>query len=223
MGISLERSTLRRFVFLPAARVACAISLLALVLGSPSSLGAEAKNVDWPIYLGGKGRSLYSPLKQINRENVSQLEVAWTYETGDQSEYQANNLIVDGVLYTPTATRKIIALNAVTGKEIWIWDPAKERSGQGRARQRGLLYWQNEVRRGETTAHRRGWTSLCGGRKDRRDDSIFWGERINQSWVRVEHAGRRLQGARDLGRGGRSGGKFAPSMSGPGRCGGLSI
>jgi quinoprotein glucose dehydrogenase len=107
-------------------------------------LSAEPKNVDWPIYLGGKERSLYSPLKQINRENVSQLEVAWTYETGDKSEYQANNLIVDGVLFTPSPTRKIIALNAATGKEIWIWDPAKERSGKGRARQRGLLYWQNE-------------------------------------------------------------------------------
>ncbi len=114
------------------------------VLWSIPALGADPEDADWPAYLGDKGRSLYSSLDEINRENVSQLEVAWTYETGDQAEYQANNLIVDGVLYTPSPSRKIIALDAATGKEIWIWDPAAERSGKGRARQRGLAYWQNE-------------------------------------------------------------------------------
>ncbi len=106
---------------------------------------AHAEDTDWPIYLGGKGRDLYSSLEQINRENVSQLEVAWTYETGDVAEYQANNLIVDGVLYTPTQTRKVIALDAATGEEIWKWDPANEHTGPGRARQRGLVYWANEI------------------------------------------------------------------------------
>ena len=106
---------------------------------------AHAEDTDWPVYLGGKGRDLYSSLEQINRENVSQLEVAWTYETGDAAEYQANNLIVDGVLYTPTQTRKVIALDAATGKELWKWDPANEHTGAGRARQRGLVYWANET------------------------------------------------------------------------------
>ena len=63
---------------------------------------AYSQDANWPEYLGGKERNLYSTLEQINRSNVSQLEVAWTYETGDADEYQANNLIVDGVLYTPT-------------------------------------------------------------------------------------------------------------------------
>ncbi|MGY8690335.1 MAG: pyrroloquinoline quinone-dependent dehydrogenase, partial [Verrucomicrobiales bacterium] len=87
---------------------------------------ASAQNADWPVYLGGKERNLYSFLDQINPENVSQLEVAWTYETGHRAEYQANNLIVDGVLYTPTPTREVIALDAATGKELWKWDPAKD-------------------------------------------------------------------------------------------------
>lgn len=99
---------------------------------------------DWSAYLGGKERNLYSPLDQINRFNVSQLKIAWTYDTGDKGEYQANNLIIDGVLYTPSPTRKVIALNAATGKELWKWDPATERSGAGRGRQRGLVYWQND-------------------------------------------------------------------------------
>lgn len=100
--------------------------------------------VDWREYLGGKDRSLYSPLRQINRDNVSELEIAWTYDTGSVGEYQANNLIVDGVLFTPTATRVIIALEAATGSELWKWDPQKEHSIKGRGRQRGLVYWQNE-------------------------------------------------------------------------------
>jgi quinoprotein glucose dehydrogenase len=105
------------------------------------SAGAEA---DWPEYLGGKERNLYSGLKQINLGNVSKLEVAWTFDTGEQAEYQANNLIVDGVLYTPSQTRKVIALAAATGKEIWRWDPKKEgNTGAGSSRQRGLVYWGN--------------------------------------------------------------------------------
>ena len=107
------------------------------------SSGAEPKNADWPEYLGGKERSLYSPLAQIHRENVGQLEVAWTYDTGDKGEYQANNLVVDGVLYTPSPSRKLIALDAATGKELWKWDPAAERSGKGAARQRGLVFWKD--------------------------------------------------------------------------------
>lgn len=104
---------------------------------------AYAEDVDWPVYLGGKERNLYSPLDQINRENISQLKVAWTYDTGEADEYQANNLIVDGKLFTPTPSRKVIALDAATGQELWIWDPAKEHTGAGRARQRGMVYWEN--------------------------------------------------------------------------------
>jgi quinoprotein glucose dehydrogenase len=104
----------------------------------------QGQDVDWPVYLGGKERNLYSSLNQINAENVTKLKVAWTYETGNEAEYQANNLIVGGVLYTPTATRKIVALDAATGKELWQWDPAREHTGAGSPRQRGLVYWASE-------------------------------------------------------------------------------
>jgi len=125
------------------------ISVFNLLLGAVFAQGincqaATSATADWPVYLGGKERNLYSPLRQINRDNVSQLKVAWTYDTGEKAEYQANNLIVNGVLFTPTQTRKIVALDAATGKERWIWDPAKEHTGKGRARQRGLVYWEND-------------------------------------------------------------------------------
>ena len=130
---------------------------MALSLGSIDALDADPQNADWPVYLGGKGRSLYSSLRQINRDNVSQLKVAWIYETGDKGEYQANNLIVDGILYTPSPKRKVIALDAATGRELWKWDPADERSGKGRGRQRGLVYWEND-----TGGERRLFTGVGG-------------------------------------------------------------
>lgn len=130
---------------------------MALSLGSIDASGVDPQNADWPVYLGGKGRSLYSSLRQINRDNVSQLEVAWIYETGDKGEYQANNLIVDGILYTPSPKRKVIALDAATGRELWKWDPADERSGKGRGRQRGLVYWEND-----TGGERRLFTGVGG-------------------------------------------------------------
>ena len=107
------------------------------------SLAAPGE-ADWPTYLGGKERNLYSTLERINRGNVKKLKVAWMYDTGVKHEYQANNLIVDGILFTPAQDRRIIALDAASGKEVWIWDPKDEHTGAGRARQRGLVYWQNE-------------------------------------------------------------------------------
>ena len=116
----------------------------ALLTMWPSESTSAPDLRDWPVYLGGKERNLFSPLAQINRKNVTSLEVAWSHDTGHKAEYQANNLIVKGILYTPTATREILALNAATGKTIWKWDPGQEKTGRGRQRQRGLVYWENE-------------------------------------------------------------------------------
>ena len=121
------------------------ISSLLIVLSCCGLGRVGGQDVDWPEYLGGKERDLYSSLDQINRTNVAQLQIAWTYDTGNAAEYQANNLIVDGVLYSPTATRKVIALDAASGTELWQWDPAKEHTGPGSPRQRGLVYWANQT------------------------------------------------------------------------------
>ena len=129
-------------------------SVLAVILGAAVARGgpdvtqladrAASAGDDWPTYLGDKSRTHYSPLAQMTRGNVHTLEVAWTFETGDRGEYQANNLVIDGVLYTATPARKVIALDAATGKERWRWDPTSERPGTG-ARQRGLAYWRSDT------------------------------------------------------------------------------
>jgi quinoprotein glucose dehydrogenase len=117
---------------------------------------AAADRADWPVYLGGPQRNLYSPLRQIDRSNVSRLEVAWTYDTGEKGEYQSNNLIIDGVLYTATPSRRIIALDAASGRELWQWDPAKTKAGAGGKRQRGLVFLAERGRGRKAVVHRRG-------------------------------------------------------------------
>jgi quinoprotein glucose dehydrogenase len=74
-------------------------------------------------YLGHPTSNQYSTLDQINTGNVGQLVEAWTYVTGDSAEFQANNLIVHGVLYTVTPTGKITALNGATGEHRWTFEP----------------------------------------------------------------------------------------------------
>ena len=115
------------------------------VAGQPGDPQASAPptNQDWPVYLGSKSRTLYSTLNQINKSNVARLGVAWTYDTGDRGEFQANSLVINGVLYTASPTRKVIALDAATGKEIWRFDPTTVRPGGAARRQRGLVYWES--------------------------------------------------------------------------------
>lgn len=114
-----------------------------------SSIGAGR---DWPTYLGDTGATHYSTLDQITTANVGQLTVAWTFDTagtavaGDASstatgDFQTNNLIVDGVLYTASPARHVIALDAATGVQRWRFDPRSEREDAVGNRQRGLAYW----------------------------------------------------------------------------------
>ena len=73
-----------------------------------------AADADWPVN-GGVDNIRYSPLTQINRDNVSQLQVAWTYDSHDAfkgSEMQSNPVVVDGVLYVTTPTLKVVAVDA---------------------------------------------------------------------------------------------------------------
>src|SRR5205085_1605125 len=90
----------------------------------------------------------YSKLDQINRDNVSRLQVAWTYDTGDAfpgSEMQCNPIVIDGVLYATTPRLRVIALDAANGKLLWSFDPDQGRKAPGRYRNRGLAYWQGRI------------------------------------------------------------------------------
>lgn len=107
------------------------------------------KYVNWASYLGDKHSSQYSPLTQINKENVKNLKVAWTYHAGDadtvknRTQIQCNPLVIDGILYGSSPQLKFFALDAKTGKELWKFDPfaANDYKAFGMGVNRGVTYW----------------------------------------------------------------------------------
>jgi quinoprotein glucose dehydrogenase len=107
-------------------------------ISSPNNSSEERR--DWPAYGGASENTHYSSLAQINRTNVKELAVAWSFDTGEQGGLQTSPIIVDGILYGITPTQKVFALDAASGKLIWKFD-----SGiKGTQPDRGLAYWPNE-------------------------------------------------------------------------------
>src|SRR6266851_4971021 len=104
---------------------------------------AAQNHKTWSDYGGAPDAAQYSALAQINRSNVSQLEVAWTYSTGDDHRYFFNPVVVDGVMYVLAKNNSIVALDAVTGKVIWTH--AAE-PGTTIITDRGINYWESKDR-----------------------------------------------------------------------------
>ena len=104
-----------------------------------------APSDDWRVTGGEPGNTRYSPLIQINRTNVAQLRVAWTYHTGDapsagHSEIQATPVVIGGVLYTTTPALAVVALRADSGTLLWRFDPFVGRTRESHVN-RGVVYW----------------------------------------------------------------------------------
>jgi quinoprotein glucose dehydrogenase len=83
---------------------------------------------DWPVYNGGNENIKYSALKQINPDNVKNLQQVWRYSSTQSSEtnttdMKTNPVIVDGTLYGLNPELKVFALDAATGREKWVYDP----------------------------------------------------------------------------------------------------
>jgi quinoprotein glucose dehydrogenase len=111
---------------------------------SPESASDSLRDWEWRHYLGSPGRSHASPLAQIDRDNVSRLEVAWRYDSGAPesafSEIQCNPIVVDGVLFATSARAHVFALDAATGRPLWRFDPF-EHGSDALARVRGVVHW----------------------------------------------------------------------------------
>lgn len=127
---------LARFLFVAAIVISCAGLQTASAQSSANSAGAT-KN-DWAYYGHDAGGTRYSPLTQINRENVKHLKVAWTFHTGDISDgkgrrkrsgLETTPILVDGTLYLTTPFNRVFAVNPETGKQLWVYDPMIELDG----------------------------------------------------------------------------------------------
>ena len=125
------------------ATVALAAGLLA---------AASPKDSEWPVYGHDPGGTKYSPLAQINRHNVKNLHIAWTFHTGDmydpkghggkKSAFESTPLFVNGTLYVTTPFGRLIALDPDTGAEKWAFDPKSDiAAGFGDFANRGAATW----------------------------------------------------------------------------------
>src|SRR5437870_3994266 len=81
---------------------------------------AQADHRTWRDNGGGPDNSRYTTLSQITKANVNELAVAWTYPSNDNVAYVWNPLIVDNVMYVLARNNSLVALDATSGKEIWI-------------------------------------------------------------------------------------------------------
>ena len=104
------------------------------------------ESVDWSVYLGGPDSNQFSSLKQINKQNVNKLKLAWRYDSGSEeasnwSQIQCNPIIVEGVLFGTSPELMLFAINAETGELIWEFNPDVNEEFSAHVN-RGVSYWQ---------------------------------------------------------------------------------
>jgi quinoprotein glucose dehydrogenase len=123
--------------------------VLFIILTAGAIISCRNRDTDryrnWSAYRGDDGISAYSGLTQIDTANVQQLQVAWTYQTHDNtgnSSIQCNPLVIDGVLYGVSPRQKTFALDAKTGKQLWLFDPYKGDTVSSGVT-RGLTWYEN--------------------------------------------------------------------------------
>jgi len=181
------------------------LALTLVALCSCSHQRNESRWREWRVYSGGPDSIHYSSLTQINRSNVKQMQVAWTFDAGDASpgsEMECNPIVVNGALYATTARADVIALDAASGKLRWRFDPADfehVRLIGNKIRSRGVTYWADDNGKDQRifSAARQYLYSLdaqtgkpiasfgTAGRIDLRDDL----GRDNRDWVTMTSPG----------------------------------
>jgi len=100
--------------------------LLTLAL-QPLAAQQGTQGGEWRVYGGDTGSTKYSPLDQINAENVSELEIVWRWKAnnfGPRPDYnwETTPLMANGVLYTTAGTRRdAVAIDPLTGETLWMF------------------------------------------------------------------------------------------------------
>jgi glucose dehydrogenase len=115
-----------------------AVALAQSGSGRSARSAAPKPYTQWTAYGGGSHSSQYSALSQINKTNVSQLQVAWTYPVTGNVIF--NPIVIDNQMYVQGTANAIVALDAATGKELWT------HPNMGGIGARGLNYWESPDR-----------------------------------------------------------------------------
>lgn len=123
-------------------------------LGDPLSNGQQTPDGEWSAYGRTNYGQRYSPLTQINTDNVKNLELAWQIQTGDvkgpndigETTYQATPLKIGNALYMCTPHNWVLALDADSGKTLWKFDPKVEKNLQRQHQTcRGVSYYAGQA------------------------------------------------------------------------------
>jgi quinoprotein glucose dehydrogenase len=134
------------------------IALVGVLVLAGLQIGrAQSKLVEWTHYSGNAASHKYSPLDQINKDNVGKLSIAWRWSSPDNAVVEANPtarpggyadtpLMIKGVLYTVTSLGQIAAIDPATGQSIWTLDPLNwktARPGNLGYVHRGIAHWSD--------------------------------------------------------------------------------
>src|SRR5438445_726211 len=146
----MRTHTLWRMHMVASVRYVCiGFLIIAVIWALPSLAQYGAKNGEWRFYGGELGSTRYSPLDQINRDNIKDLKVAWTWKSDSllpnpQIGSETTPIMVNGVLYfTMDQRRYVIAADAGTGETLWIYRPNEgdRFTYAPRKVHRGVSYW----------------------------------------------------------------------------------
>jgi quinoprotein glucose dehydrogenase len=142
---------------LPAATLIALWSVLPIVAGQSAPPGTPVVAMqEWPVYGGDPHGMKYSPLADITRDSVRQLQPAWEWRPNEKAleqygtrpgNFQNTPLMIDNVLYVSTPYNRVVALDAETGRELWAFDPKPYEDGQppngAGFVHRGLAAWRD--------------------------------------------------------------------------------
>src|SRR5215467_1601163 len=126
-------------------------TLLIVLFVCVASIRAQqgTQNGEWRTHGGDAGSTRYSPLDQVNKENVKTLKVAWTWKSDNFGTLEYKNettpLMVNGVLYFTAGTRRnVVALDPGTGETLWTWrmdEGNRFEKAPRRNSGRGVSFW----------------------------------------------------------------------------------
>jgi quinoprotein glucose dehydrogenase len=128
--------------------------IVAAMLAGSAAVAQKNDGAGWGAYGGDAGGMRYSGAAEINRENVGNLKVAWTYRTGamgietrlvKKAAFEATPILVEGKLFLTTPYNKVIALDPATGEKIWDFEPGVDvKLNRSEVTSRGVSAWKDE-------------------------------------------------------------------------------
>ncbi|MEL7546905.1 MAG: PQQ-dependent dehydrogenase, methanol/ethanol family [Pseudomonadota bacterium] len=118
-------------------------------VGTEELLNAAATPDVWLSYGGTYDEQRHSGLDSVNLENVSELGVTWTYDLATARGVESTPIVIDGVMYVTSSWSVVYALDAITGEELWVYDPGVDRAVGSNACcdvvNRGVAVWDGKI------------------------------------------------------------------------------